>query len=595
METSILLSAGVGGLAIGYLSFSRLSAIDRQVAQHFFFTKVSGLGTAKDLRRNESSLANGFQDLFNETLLWLVIGALLIASSLFLGATTFSDARNLVSPFSSAMFGFGIGASAAAIASIRMVHIDRTRFHLFNQVQGNFLAALPESDFRDTELRRQIQRARAREMRDRNLASTFELKQVRLKTAVLFTDITWILSPGINILLGRNGYGKSYLLRLLVGLLSYENDRLADLLGADPRSLKASVKLLRDGNLTEVSHADGAFDQSFGKVPALAIPDSRFIDRSTDTVGGEADKYADLALHGTHRFLHNLPFETTVQTVLTQMCIDAGSDEWLKDYPESPQIRMVEQVMYKLAGERFRFRRITPIGQARFRIEVESHENPLGPITIQQASQGTLSVVFLFLVVFQFLHDTSKQRSANDEIDRRRAIVLVDEIDAHLHPIWQRKIVHLLRKQFPNVQFVLTAHSPLVVAGCSHSEVSRLERQEGGFFTLRMLSRHFVGTPITEIYRDIFDVGPHDDAFLELFAMLPIVHDLEQELSSLRRAKPPDQVRIKRLEDQLTAINRAGMEEQESIDVNRLRLQNEQLKRQLIALRERKNRAPQDE
>ncbi|WP_437299058.1 AAA family ATPase [Sorangium sp. So ce426] len=41
-------------------------------------------------------------------------------------------------------------------------------------------------------------------------------------------------------------------------------------------------------------------------------------------------------------------------------------------------------------------------------------------------------------------------------------VVLIDEIDAHLHPSWQRQIGHWFKKHFPNVQFLVTTHSPLV-------------------------------------------------------------------------------------------------------------------------------------
>ncbi|HNG92289.1 MAG TPA: AAA family ATPase, partial [Acidobacteriota bacterium] len=43
------------------------------------------------------------------------------------------------------------------------------------------------------------------------------------------------------------------------------------------------------------------------------------------------------------------------------------------------------------------------------------------------------------------------------------AIVLVDEIDLHLHPKWQRQIITYLSERFPNTQFIVTAHSPLIV------------------------------------------------------------------------------------------------------------------------------------
>lgn len=44
-------------------------------------------------------------------------------------------------------------------------------------------------------------------------------------------------------------------------------------------------------------------------------------------------------------------------------------------------------------------------------------------------------------------------------------VVLIDELDIHLHPIWQRNIAQYLRKQFPNIQFIVATHSPLIAAG----------------------------------------------------------------------------------------------------------------------------------
>ncbi len=45
-------------------------------------------------------------------------------------------------------------------------------------------------------------------------------------------------------------------------------------------------------------------------------------------------------------------------------------------------------------------------------------------------------------------------------------IVMIDEVDMHLHPTWQRRVIGQLTKTFPNCQFVLTTHSPLVISDC---------------------------------------------------------------------------------------------------------------------------------
>lgn len=46
-------------------------------------------------------------------------------------------------------------------------------------------------------------------------------------------------------------------------------------------------------------------------------------------------------------------------------------------------------------------------------------------------------------------------------------ILLIDEIEQHLHPRWQRHILHLIREQFPNTQLIVTTHTPLVAAGAA--------------------------------------------------------------------------------------------------------------------------------
>ena len=43
-------------------------------------------------------------------------------------------------------------------------------------------------------------------------------------------------------------------------------------------------------------------------------------------------------------------------------------------------------------------------------------------------------------------------------------IVLIDEVDLHLHPQWQRRLIHQLTETFPNCQFILTTHSPLMIS-----------------------------------------------------------------------------------------------------------------------------------
>ena len=44
-----------------------------------------------------------------------------------------------------------------------------------------------------------------------------------------------------------------------------------------------------------------------------------------------------------------------------------------------------------------------------------------------------------------------------------QGVVLIDELDLHMHTMWQRKVVHILKKTFPNIQFIITTHSPQIL------------------------------------------------------------------------------------------------------------------------------------
>ena len=70
------------------------------------------------------------------------------------------------------------------------------------------------------------------------------------------------------------------------------------------------------------------------------------------------------------------------------------------------------------------------------------------------------------------LHPDSKNPLAEP------AVVLVDEIDLHLHPIWQRSLMAFLSKQFPYTQFIVTAHGPLFVQAAADANIVLLRRDK---------------------------------------------------------------------------------------------------------------------
>lgn len=57
-------------------------------------------------------------------------------------------------------------------------------------------------------------------------------------------------------------------------------------------------------------------------------------------------------------------------------------------------------------------------------------------------------------------------------------VVLIDEIDMHLHPNWQWKVIDALKNTFPKVQFIVTTHSPIIVASCKEEKLIMLQLED---------------------------------------------------------------------------------------------------------------------
>jgi predicted ATP-binding protein involved in virulence len=89
---------------------------------------------------------------------------------------------------------------------------------------------------------------------------------------------------------------------------------------------------------------------------------------------------------------------------------------------------------------------------------------------------------------------------------RVEGVVLIDEIELHLHPKWQRVVLHGLRKAFPRLQFIVSTHSPQVLSSASNRQVRRVM---GGKLIAEVL---FVeGRDTNAILRDHMNTDDRDD------------------------------------------------------------------------------------
>jgi hypothetical protein len=76
--------------------------------------------------------------------------------------------------------------------------------------------------------------------------------------------------------------------------------------------------------------------------------------------------------------------------------------------------------------------------------------------------------------------------SSGAKLVETRGVVLIDEIDLHLHPEWQRVVLPTLSAALPNVQFIVTTHSPLVVGSLEAANLFLLVEQDGASVIKRL-------------------------------------------------------------------------------------------------------------
>lgn len=87
-------------------------------------------------------------------------------------------------------------------------------------------------------------------------------------------------------------------------------------------------------------------------------------------------------------------------------------------------------------------------------------------------------------------------------------IVLIDEIELHMHPSWQRVVVPTLHKVFPNIQFIITTHSPQVLGELTKDfNVIRLSRNEEHIETAEIEPGYYDSNLVLEEYMETLSIN----------------------------------------------------------------------------------------
>ena len=132
-----------------------------------------------------------------------------------------------------------------------------------------------------------------------------------------------------------------------------------------------------------------------------------------------------------------------------------------------------------------------------------------GQVDLDRLSSGIQSsLLWIRFLALRMVHHYQFEIGWQD----KPAILLIDEIENHLHPTWQRRVIPALREHFPGLQIFATSHSPFVVAGLKAGQVHLLHRDERGAITADPNPEDIVGWTADEILRTMMGVEyPTDD------------------------------------------------------------------------------------
>ncbi len=203
-------------------------------------------------------------------------------------------------------------------------------------------------------------------------------------------------------------------------------------------------------------------------------------------------------------------------------CLDSASNDklmmkWFEDMTSIqiqegkiiPELEAVKKAMGKCySGAK------SPESKANFEYKMKSHEieityqkdGELEKLPMRMLSDG-LKITISMVADIAYRMAVLNPQLLDTVLDETPGIVLIDEVDMHLHPEWQKRIVEDLHFIFPKVQFIMTTHSPSILANVKKEHVVLLDNGK-----VYEPSNTTYGRDITAILKEMMhvDVRPEE-------------------------------------------------------------------------------------
>ena len=373
-----------------------------------------------------------------------------------------------------------------------------------------------------------------------------------------------------TLLLGENGTGKSTILRC-IALLLCGRDALPELLGRDPsswiRSGRTGARI--DGTIATAQGEEREIHLELRRDETI----SRTLDRNTKPLAPLEDAIADtgqnyfLTGYGASRRLGRPGIrgdERSDRAGRVRTLFDADATlrplaSWAMDlhYVRGESfLRLIRSALAELLPDAT-FR---DIDKARKTLVFDTAD---GPVSLDDLSDGYQNVAAW---VGDLLYRTTGAFDDYSNPLATRGLLLIDEIDLHLHVKWQRRLRRFIENKLPNFQIVATTHSPMTSQQAGRGEVRILARPTPDAAPeLRVYDIAPDRLGLHQLIEPFFDVDTVDSA------RIASLKDQYRALKTQKRRSVDEEQRLEALRDQLAdapAWN-GGEEAQAQIDALR--------------------------